>query len=68
MSPIYEYHCIDCGKYSDELHKIAETPNSITCHHCSGRARRALSAPNFVVPGGEVRVRGFSKDRSKKDD
>lgn len=69
MSPMYEFKCETCGRYSDELHKLAERPDVINCHHCGGRAGRALSAGNFIVPGGEIRVRNSPSVRSdRKDD
>ena len=50
--PIYEYECMDCNHYLDELQKMSDEPlkDCPKCH--KPKLKRLLSAPSFRLKGG----------------
>ena len=50
--PIYEYECDACGKRSEVLQKLSESPLRY-CPECGEESlRKLLSAPQFRLSGG----------------
>ena len=50
--PIYEYEC-SCGKITEEMHKITDIPQEITCE-CGNTAKKILSSRGAIQTDNDV--------------
>jgi putative FmdB family regulatory protein len=48
--PIYEYECLQCGKTTEAMQRISDSPLS-SCRHCSGDLRKLISMSTFHLKG-----------------
>jgi putative FmdB family regulatory protein len=63
--PIYEYECSQCKEIFEIFHKIDEDCK-VACPKCLGRARKVISATNFILKGSGFYVNDYpSKSRSE---
>ena len=63
--PIYEYECGHCNEIFEIFHKIDEDCK-VACPKCLRRARRLISASNFVLKGSGFYVNDYpTKSRSE---
>lgn len=44
--PIYEFQCNSCKHVSEQIFKIHECPESITCPSCGSTSSKIISKPN----------------------
>jgi putative FmdB family regulatory protein len=72
--PTYDYQCEKCGFEFEREQRITEDPIK-TCPECKSRkAKRLLSAPNFILKGGGWYADGYgssggsSKPSTSSDD
>lgn len=57
--PTYDYQCQKCGHEFERVQRITEDPIK-TCPECKSRkAKRLLSAPNFILKGGGWYADGY---------
>ena len=57
--PTYDYQCQKCGFEFEREQRITEDPIK-TCPKCKSRkAKRLLSAPNFILKGGGWYADGY---------
>jgi len=57
--PTYDYQCEKCGFEFEREQRITEDPIK-TCPKCKSRkAKRLLSAPNFILKGGGWYADGY---------
>ena len=63
--PIYEYQCENCSNTFEVFHKIEEEVHPV-CPKCLGRARRIISAPNFILKGSGFYVNDYPSESRKK--
>jgi putative FmdB family regulatory protein len=57
--PTYDYQCQKCGFEFEREQRITEDPIK-TCPECKSRkAKRLLSAPNFILKGGGWYADGY---------
>jgi len=57
--PTYDYQCEKCGHEFERVQRITEDPIK-TCPECkSKKAKRLLSAPNFILKGGGWYADGY---------
>ena len=62
--PLYEYHCLKCGKNFDALQKFADPP--VKKHQgCGGKTERVLSAPSFQLKGSGWYITDYGKGGNK---
>ena len=63
--PIYEYECMDCNHYLDELQKMSDEPlkDCPKCH--KPKLKRLLSAPSFRLKGGGWYETDFKKENQR---
>lgn len=65
--PMYEYHCLKCGKNFDVLQRFSEPP--LTAHEeCGGAVERVLSAPAFQLKGSGWYASDYGKGGKKPAD
>ncbi len=63
--PLYEYHCLKCGKNFDALQKFADPP--MKKHEgCGGKTERVLSAPSFQLKGSGWYATDYGKGGGNK--
>lgn len=61
--PLYEYHCTNCGNYTELLQKISDQP-ATTCSHCNkDNLVKQISAAGFQLKGNGWYITDF---RDKK--
>lgn len=58
--PIYEYLCEQCGKRSEVLQHLSNTPLTV-CDACGGSLRKLVSAPSFQFKGSGWYVTDYAK-------
>ena len=64
--PTYDYQCQKCGFEFEREQRITEDPIK-TCPKCKSRkAKRLLSAPNFILKGGGWYADGYGSSGSSK--
>jgi putative FmdB family regulatory protein len=63
--PIYEYVCGSCGKKTEVIQRVGEKPLKV-CPHCSGRLKKAISAPAIQFKGSGWYVTDYA--RAKKEE
>ena len=62
--PTYDYQCEKCGHEFERVQRITEDPIK-TCPECkSKKAKRLLSAPNFILKGGGWYADGYGSAKS----
>ena len=62
--PTYDYQCQKCGHEFERVQRITEDPIK-TCPECkSKKAKRLLSAPNFILKGGGWYADGYGNANS----
>ena len=62
--PTYDYQCQKCGHEFERVQRITEDPIK-TCPECkSKKAKRLLSAPNFILKGGGWYADGYGNSNS----
>lgn len=54
--PIYEYRCLDCGKYTSVLVRTFADPTDLRCARCGGARFRKLISRFAVIKSDEVRL------------
>lgn len=63
--PTYDYQCQKCGFEFERVQRITEDPIK-TCPECKSRkAKRLLSAPNFILKGGGWYADGYGSGNGK---
>lgn len=64
--PTYDYQCQKCGFEFEREQRITEDPIK-TCPKCKSRkAKRLLSASNFILKGGGWYADGYGSSGGKK--
>ena len=63
--PIYEYVCQKCGKKTEAIQRIGESPLRV-CPHCGGRLKKAISAPAIQFKGSGWYITDYA--RAKKEE
>jgi len=64
MSPIYVWHCVDCGSKIERFrHGHYEQPPPRTCGLCGGNMNLVINPPNLRFVGG-----GWDTQPAKEDD
>jgi putative FmdB family regulatory protein len=63
--PIYEYVCGKCGKKTEVIQRVGETPIKV-CPHCGGRLKKAISAPAIQFKGSGWYVTDYA--RAKREE
>ena len=64
--PTYDYQCQKCGFEFEREQRITEDPIK-TCPECKSRkAKRLLSAPNFILKGGGWYADGYGSSGAGK--
>lgn len=48
--PLYEYQCLNCGKRTEVLQRLADAPLA-TCPECGGEVKKLISSPAFQFKG-----------------
>ena len=48
--PIYEYHCVNCGKDFEFMQKFSDAPKS-NCPECGGELTKLISNCTFHLKG-----------------
>jgi len=68
--PIYEYECRRCKEVFEIFHKMDEDC-TVACPKCLGRAKKLISATNFVLKGSGFYVNDYPstsrRDGKKKE-
>ena len=66
--PTYDYQCQKCGFEFEREQRITEDPIK-TCPKCKSRkAKRLLSASNFILKGGGWYADGYGSSGGKKSE
>ena len=48
--PLYEYECLKCGRRTEILQRLDESPLAV-CPHCGGEVKKLISSPAFQFKG-----------------
>src|SRR5262245_43627245 len=62
--PIYEYVCGKCGKKTEVIQRVGEAPLRV-CPHCSGRLKKAISAPAIQFKGSGWYVTDYARAKQE---
>jgi putative FmdB family regulatory protein len=62
--PIYEYVCGKCGKKTEVIQRVGEAPLKV-CPHCSGRLKKAISAPAIQFKGSGWYVTDYARAKQE---
>ena len=54
--PIYEYRCLDCGRYQSVLVRSYSDPSDLHCPKCQGKHLRKLVSRFAVLHSDEARL------------
>ncbi len=54
--PIYEYRCLDCGRYQTVLVRTYSDPTDLLCPKCQGNHLRKLVSRFAVLHSDEARL------------
>ncbi|HLZ07344.1 MAG TPA: zinc ribbon domain-containing protein [Chloroflexota bacterium] len=54
--PIYEYRCLDCGRYQSVLVRTYADPTDLTCPRCNGTRLSKLVSRFAVLHSDESRL------------
>ncbi len=60
--PIYEYHCLDCGKDHEIIQKINDRPLR-KCPTCGGKMKKDISLSGFQLKGSGWYKDGYSSPK-----
>ena len=63
--PIYEYQCLQCGKRTEALQKMAD-PHLATCEACGGELKRLISSPAVQFKGSGWYVTDYARGGGAK--
>lgn len=63
--PIYEYECMNCGKYCEIIQKFNDEPLK-TCPECGGHMHKLISQSSFVLKGSGWYVTDYASPERKK--
>jgi putative FmdB family regulatory protein len=61
--PIYEYQCLQCGRRSEHMQKMAD-PLLTTCEVCGGELKKLISSPAVQFKGSGWYVTDYAKSGS----
>ncbi len=61
--PLYEYHCIKCGRF-ETLQKFSAGPLA-ACPTCGGAVERLISAPAFQFKGSGFYITDYARAGEK---
>jgi putative FmdB family regulatory protein len=62
--PIYEYVCNRCGKKTEAIQRMGESPLKV-CPHCGGKLKKAFSAPAIQFKGSGWYVTDYARAKSE---
>ncbi|MFY9550028.1 MAG: FmdB family zinc ribbon protein [Thermoanaerobaculia bacterium] len=62
--PIYEYDCKKCGKKTEVIQRVGEEPLKV-CPHCSGRLKKAFSAPAIQFKGSGWYITDYARAKQE---
>src|SRR5262245_46252860 len=62
--PIYEYICEKCGEKTEVIQRVGEAPLRV-CPHCSGRLKKAVSAPAIQFKGSGWYVTDYARAKQE---
>ena len=65
--PIYEYRCLDCGRYQSVLMRTFSDPTDLHCPRCQGTNFRKLVSRFAVIRSEESRLEQLSDPSSLGD-
>jgi putative FmdB family regulatory protein len=65
--PIYEYRCLDCGRYQSVLVRTYSDPTDLTCPRCQGTHLRKLISRFAVLHSDESRLEDLADPSSLGD-
>lgn len=65
--PIYEYRCLDCGRYQSVLVRAYADPTGLTCPRCQGTRLRKLVSRFAVLHSDESRLEDLADPASLGD-
>src|SRR5215472_4574023 len=65
--PIYEYRCLDCGRYQSVLVRTYSDPTDLTCPRCQGTHLRKLISRFAVLHSDESRLEDMADPSSLGD-
>ena len=65
--PIYEYRCLDCGRYQSVLVRTYSDPTGLTCPRCQGARLRKLISRFAVLHSDESRLEDLADPSSLGD-
>ncbi|HEY3585511.1 MAG TPA: FmdB family zinc ribbon protein [Myxococcaceae bacterium] len=63
--PIYEYECLACGKRTEAIQKMDDTPIA-ACPACGGEVKKLISSPAFQFKGSGWYVTDYGKKEGGK--
>jgi len=58
--PIYEYECLQCGKRTELLQRLADAPLA-ACPKCGGEVKKLISSPAFQFKGSGWYATDYAK-------
>ena len=58
--PIYEYQCLQCGRRSEHMQKMADPPLT-KCEVCGGELKKLISSPAVQFKGSGWYVTDYAK-------
>lgn len=59
--PMYEYHCVNCGKRFEQIQKFSDAPLTVHPECGSGPVERLISVPTFQFKGSGWYVTDYAK-------
>ena len=65
--PIYEYRCVDCGRYQSVLVRTYADPTDLTCSRCHSAKLRKLVSRFAVLHSDESRLEQLADPTSLGD-
>jgi len=65
--PIYEYRCLDCGRYQSVLVRTYADPTDLSCPRCQGAKLKKLVSRFAVLHSDESRLEQLADPSSMGD-
>lgn len=65
--PIYEYRCLDCGRYQSVLVRTYSDPTDLSCPRCHGAHLKKLVSKFAVLHSDEARLEQLADPSSLGD-
>jgi putative FmdB family regulatory protein len=65
--PIYEYRCLDCGRYQSRLVRTFSDPTDLVCPRCHGSHFRKLVSRFAVLRSDDSRLEDLADPSSLGD-